>query len=94
MAAGAPDAVQSPTGLPVAVNVSGTDASGALYADHPFMGGGQGASTRGDGKSGRLYPTSAANTVIEVFEARVPVLVFAGGALSEFCNGVAANLRR
>ena len=29
----------------------------------------------GDGKSGLLYPTSAANTAIEVFEARVPVLV-------------------
>ena len=75
MAMAAPDTVQSPTGLPVAVNVSGTDANGALYADHLFMGGGQGASTHGDGKSGLLYPTSAANTAIEVFEARVPVLV-------------------
>ncbi len=70
-----PDAVQSPTGLPVAVNVYGHDAAGALYADHLFMGGGQGASAHGDGKSGLLYPTSAANTAIEVFEARVPVLV-------------------
>jgi 5-oxoprolinase (ATP-hydrolysing) len=75
LAQAAPDAVQSPTGLPVAVQVSGTDANGALYADHLFMGGGQGASTHGDGKSGLLYPTSAANTAIEVFEARVPVLV-------------------
>ncbi len=75
MADAAPDAVQSPTGLPVAVQVSGTDAQGALYADHLFMGGGQGASTHGDGKAGLLYPTSAANTAIEVFEARVPVLV-------------------
>jgi 5-oxoprolinase (ATP-hydrolysing)/N-methylhydantoinase A len=75
LAAAAPQSVQSPTGLPVAVNVSGRDAAGALYADHLFMGGGQGASTRGDGKSGLLYPTSAANTAIEVFEARVPVLV-------------------
>ncbi len=75
LAQAAPDAVQSPTGLPVAVNVSGRDAAGALYADHLFMGGGQGAGARGDGKSGLLYPTSAANTAIEVFEARVPVLV-------------------
>jgi 5-oxoprolinase (ATP-hydrolysing)/N-methylhydantoinase A len=75
LAQAAPDAVQSPTGLPVAVQVSGTDANGALYADHLFMGGGQGASMHGDGKSGLLYPTSAANTAIEVFEARVPVLV-------------------
>jgi len=33
------------------------------------MGGGQGASMHGDGKSGLLYPTSAANTAVEVFEA-------------------------
>ena len=71
----APGAVQSPTGLPVAVNVSGMDDGGRFYADHLFMGGGQGASRQGDGKSGLLYPTSAANTAIEVFEARVPVLV-------------------
>ena len=31
--------------------------------------------SRGDGKSGLLWPTSAANTSIELFEARVPVLV-------------------
>jgi 5-oxoprolinase (ATP-hydrolysing) len=75
LADAAPDAVQSPTGLPVAVTVSGLTADGVLYADHLFMGGGQGASVRGDGKAGLLYPTSAANTAIEVFEARVPVLV-------------------
>ena len=67
--------MQSPTGLPVAVTVSGVTADGVLYADHLFMGGGQGASVHGDGKAGLLYPTSAANTAIEVFEARVPVLV-------------------
>jgi 5-oxoprolinase (ATP-hydrolysing)/N-methylhydantoinase A len=59
----------------VAVSVYGTDAEGRLYSDHLFMGGGQGAGERQDGKSGLLYPTSAANTAIEVFEARVPVLV-------------------
>ncbi len=75
LADAAPGAVQAPTGLPVAVNVSGMDGAGRLYADHLFMGGGQGGSAHGDGKSGLLYPTSAANTAIEVFEARVPVLV-------------------
>ncbi len=75
LADAAPRLVQSPTGLPVAVTVSGRDAAGALYADHLFMGGGQGASLGSDGKSGLLYPTSAANTAVEVFEARVPVLV-------------------
>ena len=75
LAGAAPDAVQSPTGLPVAVNVSGRHADGSIYSDHLFMGGGQGGSAGRDGKSGLLYPTSAANTAIEVFEARVPVLV-------------------
>ena len=39
------------------------------------MGGGQGASAHGDGKSALLYPTSAANTSVELMEARAPVLV-------------------
>jgi 5-oxoprolinase (ATP-hydrolysing)/N-methylhydantoinase A len=83
LAQAAPTRVQSPTGLPVAVNVSGTDGGGAFYADHLFMGGGQGGSTQGDGKSGLLYPTSAANTAIEIFEARVPVLVEEKGFLTD-----------
>ena len=40
-----------------------------------FSGGGEGAKLNGDGKSGLLWPTSAANTSIEMFEARIPVLV-------------------
>jgi 5-oxoprolinase (ATP-hydrolysing)/N-methylhydantoinase A len=71
----APRQVQAFTGLPVAASVYGRDAQGATYSDMLFVGGGQGGSAHGDGKSGLLYPTSAANTSIETFEARVPVLV-------------------
>jgi 5-oxoprolinase (ATP-hydrolysing) len=71
----APDRVQAHTGLPVSVKVHGRDAKGRLYADHFFMGGGQGAGANGDGKSALLWPTSAANTSIELFETRSPVLV-------------------
>lgn len=71
----APAQVQSFTGLPVAANVYGLTAEGRIYSDLLFMGGGQGASQGGDGKSGLLWPTSAANTSIELFETRVPVLV-------------------
>ncbi|WP_426959758.1 hydantoinase B/oxoprolinase family protein [Muricoccus radiodurans] len=71
----APDAVQAPTGLPVSVSIYGRDSEDRLYSDHLFMGGGQGASSHGDGKSGLLWPTSAANTSIELLEQRVPVLV-------------------
>jgi 5-oxoprolinase (ATP-hydrolysing) len=71
----APNQVQAATGLPHAVNIYGRDAAGHLYADHFFMGGGQGASAHSDGKSALLYPTSAANTSIELMETRAPVLV-------------------
>ncbi|EIM30769.1 hydantoinase B/oxoprolinase family protein [Microvirga lotononidis] len=75
LAEAAPDKVQAATGLPVATSIYGYDPSGRLYADHLFVGGGQGGSDRGDGKSGLMWPTSAANTSIELFESRVPVLV-------------------
>jgi 5-oxoprolinase (ATP-hydrolysing) len=69
-----PAQVQANTGLPVAVFVYGRDADGRTYNDHLFMGGGQGASEKADGKSGLMWPTSAANTPIELFEARTPAV--------------------
>ena len=39
---------------------------------------GQGAWAGGDGKSGLLYPTTAADTSVELMETRAPVLVLAG----------------
>jgi 5-oxoprolinase (ATP-hydrolysing)/N-methylhydantoinase A len=75
LAEAAPGQVQAQTGLPHAINIYGREADGAIYADHFFMGGGQGGSARTDGKSALLYPTSAANTSIELLESRAPVLV-------------------
>jgi len=75
LADAAPTQVQAATGLPHAINIYGQDANGMIYADHFFMGGGQGGSFHGDGKSALLYPTSAANTSIELMESRAPVLV-------------------
>jgi 5-oxoprolinase (ATP-hydrolysing)/N-methylhydantoinase A len=69
----APRQVQAFTGLLVAASVYGRDQAGDTYSDMLFVGGGQGGSAHGDGKSGLLYPTSAANTSIETFESRVPV---------------------
>jgi 5-oxoprolinase (ATP-hydrolysing)/N-methylhydantoinase A len=74
LASALPQRVQAATGLPVAVTIYGSDAAG-IYSDHLFMGGGQGASSHGDGISGLLWPTSAANTSIELLEQRVPVIV-------------------
>ena len=69
-----PGQTQANTGLPVAVFVYGRGTDGRTYNDHLFMGGGQGASAKADGKSGLMWPTSAANTPIELFEARTPAV--------------------
>jgi 5-oxoprolinase (ATP-hydrolysing)/N-methylhydantoinase A len=75
LAEASPGQVQAQTGLPHAISIYGREADGSIYADHFFMGGGQGASAGTDGKSALLYPTSAANTSIELMESRAPVLV-------------------
>ena len=67
--------VQAFTGLPASALFYGIGPDGAFYSDHLFQGGGQGASEHGDGHSGLLYPTSAGNTSVELFETRVPALV-------------------
>jgi len=70
-----PREVQAFTGLPMGAAAYGRDATGGTFNDHLFQGGGQGAGAHGDGKSALLFPTSAANTSIEMFETRVPLLV-------------------
>ena len=70
-----PDRVQAFTGLPSSALFYGVEANGRTFADHLSQGGGQGASAHGDGKSGLLWPTSAANTSVELFETRAPILV-------------------
>jgi 5-oxoprolinase (ATP-hydrolysing)/N-methylhydantoinase A len=75
LADAAPTRVQSFTGLPVAMTVYGQDRDGKTYSDMLFSGGGQGGSAGADGKSGLLYPTSAANTSIEMIETRAPIVV-------------------
>jgi 5-oxoprolinase (ATP-hydrolysing)/N-methylhydantoinase A len=83
LAGAAPAQVQAFTGLAVASTVYGRDASGAFYSDMLFCGGGQGASARGDGHSALLWPTSAANTSIELMESRAPILVEEKGFLPD-----------
>jgi 5-oxoprolinase (ATP-hydrolysing) len=75
MAEAAPDKVQAFTALPCNARFYGIGPDDRHYSDHLFQGGGQGASAHGDGKSAVMFPTSAANTSIELFESRVPMLV-------------------
>ncbi len=78
-----PGQVQAFTGLAVAANIYGQDTSGRFYSDMLFSGGGQGASDRRDGHSALLWPTSAANTSIELIESRVPILVLEKSYLAD-----------
>ena len=75
MANAASDLVQAFTGFPSSQLFYGRDSNGQVYDDHLFQGGGQGASSRQDGKSGLLFPTTAADTSVELAEARAPILV-------------------
>ena len=50
-------------------------ARGTFYSDMLFWAAARAGPTRGDGHSALLWPTSAANTSIELMESRVPVLV-------------------
>lgn len=70
-----PEGVQAFTGLPMGAAAYGRDPGGRTFNDHLFQGGGQGASAHGDGKSALLFPTSAANTSVEMFETRTPLMV-------------------
>lgn len=70
-----PDRVQAFTGLPVSISAYGRDQHGRAFNDHIMFGGGQGGSRHGDGKSAVMYPTSAGNVPVEMFEQRTPLLV-------------------
>ncbi|HEV8338938.1 MAG TPA: hydantoinase B/oxoprolinase family protein [bacterium] len=70
-----PDRVQAFTGLPVSATAYGHDARGRIFNDHIMFGGGQGGSAHADGHSALMYPTSAGNVPVEIFEQRTSLLV-------------------
>jgi len=70
-----PQAVQAGSGLAFLLNAGGVDADGRPFNDHLFHGGGQGASSGVDGHSALLFPTSAGNGSVEMFEQRTPLVV-------------------
>jgi 5-oxoprolinase (ATP-hydrolysing) len=70
-----PDRVQAFTGLPASGTAYGVDAHGRVFNDHIMFAGGQGASRHGDGHAALMYPTSAGNVPVEMFEQRTPLLV-------------------
>jgi len=70
-----PERVQAFTGLPVSLSAYGHDRDGRPFNDHIMFGGGQGGSRHGDGRAALMYPTSAGNVPVEMFEQRTPLLV-------------------
>ena len=75
LASARPDRVQSFTGLPMGAGAYGFERDGRRFNDSLLQGGGLGGSAHGDGLSAVLFPTSAANTSIELYESRAPLLV-------------------
>jgi 5-oxoprolinase (ATP-hydrolysing)/N-methylhydantoinase A len=67
--------VQAFTGLPASSSAYGRDRSGKTFHDHIMFAGGQGGGERTDGNTAVMYPTSAGNVAVEMYESRVPLLV-------------------
>jgi N-methylhydantoinase B/oxoprolinase/acetone carboxylase alpha subunit len=70
-----PDRVQAGNGLMSSLRAYGIDPAGRPYNAHLFAGGGRGAGGGRDGLSANMFPSSAANVPVEVFELNAPVLV-------------------
>jgi N-methylhydantoinase B/oxoprolinase/acetone carboxylase alpha subunit len=70
-----PDRVQAGNGLMHSVHVYGQERDGHFFNAHFFVAGGRGASRGRDGLGRNCFPSSARNVPVEVFEARVPVVV-------------------
>jgi 5-oxoprolinase (ATP-hydrolysing) len=70
-----PERAQAGSGLAFMLAATGFHGDGEPFSDHLFLGGGQGASAGHDGVSAVIFPTSAGNVSIEMFEQRTPLLV-------------------
>jgi len=66
---------QAPTGYPTSFKTYGRTGDGHAFNDHMFQAGGQGASQQGDGVGAVMFPTSASNVSVEMFEVRTGFLV-------------------
>ena len=75
LASALPERVQAFTGLPMGAGAYGYERDGRRFNDSLLQGGGLGGGSNHDGHSAVLFPTSAANTSIEIYESRTPLLV-------------------
>ena len=70
-----PDRIQAGNGLMSILQTYGVEADGRGFNTHFFCGGGRGATSGGDGTGHNMFPSSASNVPIEVFELNSPVLI-------------------
>ena len=70
-----PDRVQAGNGLMSILQTYGVEADGSVFNAHFFCGGGRGATSGFDGAGQNMFPSSASNVPIEVFELNSPVLI-------------------
>lgn len=70
-----PDRVQAGNGLMHGLRAAGHEADGTPFGSYFFTGGGRGAGGGRDGLGHNCFPSSAGNVPVEVFEARIPILV-------------------
>jgi N-methylhydantoinase B/oxoprolinase/acetone carboxylase alpha subunit len=78
-----PDRVMAPNGLMGGIAAYGRDPGGRQYYAHFFDGGGMGAGRRADGSSTLIFPSSASNVPIEMFEVAAPILLHEKELLSD-----------
>ena len=72
-----PGDIQSGNGLMSSLHTYGFDAGGKVFNAHLFCGGGRGATSMGDGMGLNMFPSSASNVPVEVFELNSPALILA-----------------
>ena len=70
-----PDRIQSGNGLMSSIHAYGAEADGRVFNAHLFCGGGRGATSGGDGMGLNMFPSSASNVPVEVFEVSSPSLI-------------------
>ena len=70
-----PDQVMGASGVIGGLTIFATDSEGKTHHSWFFNGGGMGAGSKTDGNSTCIYPSSASNVPVELFEVAVPVLV-------------------
>lgn len=70
------DRVQAGNGLMNSLHAYGFEENNKVFNAHLFIGGGRGAGGQKDGLGANMFPSSAGNVPVEVFELKSPTLIY------------------